>query len=169
MRRDPGEAGAAGAYYSGPVVVDQSQAGARRRRGDRSRVSRGRPPRLARSTAFFSIATGVSRIAGLVREIVAASYFGVLGPMSAFTIAFQFPNLMAALFAAAALQGAFVPVFTRLLERDRRAEAFQVASTLFSVIFVGLGALTLIFYVAAPVIMPAVSPGFDSHPELRHL
>ena len=46
-------------------------------------------------------------MAGLVREIVAASYFGVSGAMSAFTIAFQFPNLIRSLFADAALQGAF--------------------------------------------------------------
>ena len=39
--------------------------------------------RLALSTVFFSIATGFSRVAGLVREIVAASYFGVSGAMSA--------------------------------------------------------------------------------------
>jgi putative peptidoglycan lipid II flippase len=75
-----------------------------------------RAGRLAVSTAFFSIATGVSRIAGLVREIVAASYFGVKGPMSAFTIAFQVPNLIRSLFADAALQAAFVPVFTEQLE-----------------------------------------------------
>jgi len=61
--------------------------------------------RLALSTAFFSIATGLSRIAGLVREIVAAGYFGVRGPMSAFTIAFQVPNLIRSLFADAALRG----------------------------------------------------------------
>ena len=74
-----------------------------------------RAGRLAISTAFFSIATGLSRIAGLVREIVAASYFGVKGPMSAFTIAFQVPNLIRSLFADAALQAAFVPVFTEQL------------------------------------------------------
>ena len=68
-----------------------------------------RAGRLAISTAFFSFATGLSRIAGLVREIVAASYFGVKGPMSAFTIAFQVPNLIRSLFADAALQAAFVP------------------------------------------------------------
>ena len=67
---------------------------------------------MARSTAFFAFATGLSRIFGLVREVVAASYFGVSGAMSAFTIAFQVPNLMRALFADSALQGAFVPVFT---------------------------------------------------------
>jgi putative peptidoglycan lipid II flippase len=62
-----------------------------------------RAGRLARSTAFFSIATSLSRVAGLVREIVAASYFGIRGPMSAFTIAFQVPNLVRSLFADAAI------------------------------------------------------------------
>ena len=83
-------------------------------------TTEGQGRRLARSTAFFAFATGLSRILGLVREVVAASYFGVSGAMSAFTIAFQVPNLMRALFADSALQGAFVPVFTELLEKGRR-------------------------------------------------
>jgi putative peptidoglycan lipid II flippase len=123
--------------------------------------SRGR--RLALSTLFFSVATGVSRIAGLVREIVAASYFGVSGAMSAFTIAFQVPNLMRALFADAALQGAFVPVFTELLEKGRKKEAFAVASGLLSLITMVLGSLTIVFWLVAPVVMPLFSPGFSPH------
>src|SRR3954454_7932999 len=86
--------------------------------------------RLGRSTAFFSIATAFSRVAGLVREIVAASYFGITGPMSAFTIAFQVPNLVRSLFADAAIQAAFVPVFTEELEKGNKKEAFRLASTL---------------------------------------
>src|SRR5947209_14541193 len=164
-RRRPGAA--AGAYYSARVTVDQREGRFSAAPGRAGSAGPRRTRRLASSTAFFSVATGFSRIAGLVREIVAANYFGLTGAMSAFTIAFQFPNLVAALFAAAALQGAFVPVFTRLLERGRRAEAFHVASSLFSLIFVGLGSLTLIFLLAAPLIMPAVSPGFSPH--LQHL
>ena len=82
---------------------------------------RARAGRLARSTAFFSFATSLSRIAGLVREIFAASYFGVSGAMSAFTIAFQVPNLVRSLFADAAIQAAFVPVFTEQLEQRQQA------------------------------------------------
>src|SRR6476469_774613 len=119
--------------------------------------------RLGRSTAFFSIATGLSRIAGLVREIVAASYFGVKGPMSAFTIAFQVPNLVRSLFADAALQAAFVPVFTEQLEKKGRADAFRVASALVFVIAVVLGSLTAIFVLLAPLIMPLFAPGFDQN------
>jgi putative peptidoglycan lipid II flippase len=117
--------------------------------------------RLAASTAFFAIATGLSRIAGLAREIVAASYFGVKGPMSAFTIAFQVPNLIRSLFADAALQAAFVPVFTEQLETRSRSEAFRVASALIFVIAVGAGLLTALFVLLAPVLMPLFAPGFD--------
>ncbi len=119
-----------------------------------------RARRLAISTAFFSFATGLSRVAGLIREIVAASLFGVSGPMSAFTVAFAVPNLIRALFADSALQGAFVPVFTQLIEKDQRREAFRVASSLFFLICLVLGGLTAIFTVAAPVLMPLLVPAF---------
>jgi putative peptidoglycan lipid II flippase len=120
----------------------------------------GQGGRIARSTAFFSIATGASRIAGLAREIVAAGYFGVKGPVSAFTIAFQVPNLVRALFADAALQPAFVPVFTDLVGRKQYKEAFRLASTLMLLITTVLGALTAIFVLAAPVIVPIFAPGY---------
>jgi putative peptidoglycan lipid II flippase len=120
-----------------------------------------RPGRLGRSTAFFSIATAFSRVAGLVREIVAASYFGITGPMSAFTIAFQVPNLVRSLFADAAIQAAFVPVFTEELEKGNNREAFRLASTLIYLVTLVLGAVTAVFVLAAPLIIPIFAPGFS--------
>ncbi|HVY78100.1 MAG TPA: murein biosynthesis integral membrane protein MurJ [Solirubrobacterales bacterium] len=117
--------------------------------------------RIARSTAFFSIATGASRIAGLAREVVAASYYGVYGPMSAFTVAFQVPNLVRTLFADAALQPAFVPVFTEQLERKNYREAFRLASTLLLLATLVLGVITALFVLLAPAIMPIFAPGFE--------
>jgi putative peptidoglycan lipid II flippase len=117
--------------------------------------------RIARSTAFFSIATAASRIAGLGREIVAAGYYGVSGPMSAFTIAFQVPNLVRALFADAALQPAFVPIFTEQLERGNHREAFRLASTLLLLVTLVLGAITALFVLVAPALMPLLAPGFE--------
>lgn len=110
--------------------------------------------KVARNTAIFSIATGLSRVAGLVREVVASSYFGTSGPASAFTLAFQVPNLVRSLFADAALSAAFVPVFTELLEKGEKREATKLASTLLCVIIAVLGALTAIFILGAGVIMP---------------
>lgn len=129
----------------------------------------GQARRLARSTVFFSFATGLSRLLGLAREVVAASYFGVTGAMSAFTIAFQVPNLVRALFADSALQGAFVPVFSELLEKGERREAFRVASSLFFLICLVLAAVTALFILLAEPLMTVLAPGFDDDPALRDL
>jgi putative peptidoglycan lipid II flippase len=56
-----------------------------------------------------------------------------------------------------AISAAFVPVFTELLEQKRRREALQLASTLFFVILAGLGTLTALFILLAPVVMPALT------------
>src|SRR6187399_1952711 len=114
-----------------------------------------RPGRTAaRNTAIFSILTGLSRIAGLAREIVASSYFATSGAFSAFTIAFQVPNVVRSLFADAALGAAFVPVFTELLEKGQRKEAFRLASTLFFLILTVLGAISILFIAGAGIVMP---------------
>jgi putative peptidoglycan lipid II flippase len=120
------------------------------------RASRGR---ILRNTAIFSIATGLSRIAGLVREIVAAGLFGTRVEASAFTIAFQVPNLLRSLVADAALSAAFVPVFTELLEQNRKREAFQLAGALFGLILTVLGVIAGVFFLAAPLIMPLFTGG----------
>ena len=124
---------------------------------------------LVKNTAFFSFATALSRVAGLAREVVAASKFGVTGPMSAFTIAYQVPNVLRALFAEGPLQAGFVPVFTELLERGDRKEAWRVASVLLWLICLVMGALTAIFVLVAPVVMPLFAPGFHDQPELKNL
>lgn len=147
---------AAASYYSALVTAQTAD--------DPTAESAGRRRRLARNTAIFSIATGLSRIAGLVREIVASSYFGTSGAFSAFTIAFQVPNLVRSLFADAALSAAFVPVFTELLERRQQKEAFRLASTLALIIVAALGAITAIFILGAGVIMPLFTGDtFDAH------
>ncbi|MBV9192723.1 MAG: murein biosynthesis integral membrane protein MurJ [Solirubrobacterales bacterium] len=110
--------------------------------------------RLSVNTAIFALGTGVSRVAGLAREIVAASFFGTSASASAFTIASQIPNLMSNLFAQAALSAAFVPVFTDLLQQGKRREAFKLASSLFWIILLALGALTALGILLAGVIMP---------------
>src|SRR5918998_169705 len=93
----------------------------------------------------------------------------VTGAMSAFTIAFQVPNLVRALFADSALQGAFVPVFSELLEKGERKEAFRVASSLFFLICLVLAAVTALFILLAEPLMTVIAPGFDDNPALKEL
>jgi putative peptidoglycan lipid II flippase len=106
------------------------------------------------STAIFAVATVLSRIAGMGREVAGAFFFGTTGAYSAFTLASQVPNLFSNLFSQAALSAAFVPVFTELLQEGRKREAFRLAATLFWVILVALGALTLLWIGVAGFITP---------------
>jgi putative peptidoglycan lipid II flippase len=122
-----------------------------------------RARRLAVSTFVFSLATGLSRVLGLVREIVAAYYFGTAGRINALTVAFQVPNLVRALVADSAVSSAFVPVFSGLLEKGERARAWRVASSLFWILLLGLTGLTALLIVLAPVVIAPFGqpPGYE--------
>jgi putative peptidoglycan lipid II flippase len=115
--------------------------------------------RLARSGVVFSLATGLSRVLGLVREIAARALFGTTGPINAFEIAFLVPNTVRALVADAALSSAFVPVFSELLEKGERKRAWRVASSLFWLMLLGLGGLTALFVLISPWVMEAFGYG----------
>jgi putative peptidoglycan lipid II flippase len=142
-----GRSAAAAAYYSDPAVETETL--------ELDAVASPPPRRrIALNTAIFAIATGLSRIAGLGREVVGALFFGTTAAYSAFTLASQVPNLFSNLFSQAALSAAFVPVFTELLHEGRKREAFRLAATLFWVILVALGALTLVWIGVASFITP---------------
>jgi putative peptidoglycan lipid II flippase len=124
------------------------------------------PPRrsFARNTAIFSILTGLSRIAGLLREVLASAFFGLTPAVSAFTFAFAIPNVVRSLFADSALSAAFVPIFTELQEEGKKREAFRLASTLLLIIFVVLTAISILFIATAGFVVPALAPGkFSDH------
>ncbi len=118
--------------------------------------------KLALSTIFFAAATALSRIVGLARESLSAYYFGTRGAgINAFTVAFQVPNLVRALVADAALSSAFVPVFSDLLVKGERKRAWRVASSLFWLMLLALGALTALFVLVAPLVMSIF--GYHGH------
>jgi putative peptidoglycan lipid II flippase len=122
----------------------------------------GHSRRLARSTAVFAGATAISRVLGLVREMVSSYFFGVSGLINAFEVAIQIPNLVRALVGDAALSGAFVPVFSELLEKGEKQRAWRVASTLFWLTLLILGGVTALFILLAPLLMrPFGDPGGD--------
>ena len=117
---------------------------------------------LARSGVIFAVATGISRVIGLVREIAQAAVFGIAGPINAFEIAFLIPNTVRSLVADSALSAAFVPVFSDMLVKGQRKRAWQVASTLFWLMLVGLGGLTALFILIAPWVMEIFGYGPDN-------
>jgi putative peptidoglycan lipid II flippase len=109
---------------------------------------------MAVSTALFAVATGASRLVGMLREAVTAWIFTVQGEaINAFTVAYQIPNLIRSLVADAALGAAFVPIFNELLTKGERERAWRVASTVWWLSFAGLSVITGIAIVLAPQLL----------------
>lgn len=116
--------------------------------------------RLAVAAAFLVIATAGSRVLGLIREIAQVYYLGLGDQMSAFTAAQKLPNLIRALLADAALSAAFIPVFSGLIEKGKRREAWQLAYTVSVIVAVGLGIVSVLGMIFAPQVVKFVAPGF---------
>ena len=125
--------------------------------------------RLAMAAAFLVLATAGSRVLGLVREIVMVTFLGLGPDMGAFTVASKVPNLLRTLLADTALSAAFIPVFSGLLEKRRRREAWQVAYTV-TVLATGiLGFITIVGMIFAPEVVKLVAPGFGDDPAIVDL
>ncbi len=90
--------------------------------------------RLLKSAAVVGAFTGLSRVLGLVREMLMAYFFGTALAKSAFDVAFRIPNLFRQLFGEGALSAAFVPVFTTCLAREGREAANRLAGRVFSLL-----------------------------------
>lgn len=120
---------------------------------------------LGRSTAVFAIWTGLSRVVGLVREVLAAALFGLSGSMAAFNIAFNIPNVVRSLVADSALSAALIPTYTHLVEQGKEREARRLIGAMTGFVTMVLGALTLLAIVTAPWFMPLFAPGLS--PELQ--
>ena len=116
--------------------------------------------RLARSAVFLTAATAVSRVLGLVREMVMVAFLGLGPAMGAFTVAFKIPSLVRTLVADTALSAAFVPVFSELLAKGNRREAWQLASTVTLLAATGLGVVSVLGMLWAPQLVSVVAPGF---------
>ncbi len=115
--------------------------------------------RLAMAAAFLVVATAGSRILGLVREIMMAYYYDVGDDLGVFTVANKVPNLVRTLLADTALSAAFIPVFSGLLEKERKREAWQVAFNVTLLATAVLGVICLLGMLFAPQVARLVAPG----------
>ena len=117
-------------------------------------------PRLLRSTSLVSGMTLLSRVLGLVRDIVFARFFGAGVVMDAFFVAFKIPNIFRRFFAEGAFSQGFVPVFAEYDEKtspeEVRALIDGVAGTLGIVLFV----FTAIGVLAAPALIAVFGMGW---------
>lgn len=120
--------------------------------------------RIARAAGLVSALTLVSRLLGLVREVVFAALLGASLHADAFRIAFRIPNLLRDLFAEGALSAALVPTYARALHDGGRDEAFALANRVFTALALLLGLLVVLAILFAGPIVGALAPGFQDVP-----
>ena len=82
---------------------------------------------VIRFAFFVGGFTMLSRVLGMVRDVLTAGFFGTSLAMSAFVVAFRIPNLFRALFGEGALSSAFVPVFMDSRRNEGEAAAWKLA------------------------------------------
>src|SRR5687767_15659118 len=90
----------------------------------------------------MTIATMLSRVLGVGRDIVLTSVFGAGREMDAFRVANRIPNLVRDLFAEGAMSAAFVPTFTKQLTHDRE-RAWRLASSVINALILVTGVLVI--------------------------
>ncbi|WP_114800334.1 murein biosynthesis integral membrane protein MurJ [Moraxella canis] len=121
--------------------------------------------RLFRSTMIVSSMTMLSRVLGLVRDMVLMGVFGAGGLMDAFLVAFKIPNFLRRLFAEGAFSQAFVPVLTEYKEARTLNEVQLLISRVSGVLSLVLLVLTVVVIVLAPQVVYLFAPGFADDPE----
>lgn len=122
--------------------------------------------RLLRSSAIVAGFTMLSRILGFGRDILIARFLGTTGVVEAFVVAFRFPNFFRRLVAEGAFTAAFVPLFSKKLEKDGTHAAMEFADRVMAVLVVVLAIFTLFAEIFMPWLMRVIAPGFAEKPEL---
>jgi len=116
--------------------------------------------KLALKTSVVSGMTLISRILGLVRDIVFARYFGASLVMDAFLVANRVPNMLRRFFAEGAFSAGFVPVMARYREKHDHEEAREFVDAVAGTFGIILFLVTLAGVIAAPLLVAVVAPGF---------
>ena len=118
---------------------------------------------VARSAGVVGLAVMGSRILGLVREQVFATFFGAGFAMDAFIIAFRVPNLLRDLFAEGALSAAFVTTFSQTITRQGERAAWRLANLVNNGLIVVLTGVVLLGIVFAPEVVDLLVDPVASH------
>jgi putative peptidoglycan lipid II flippase len=113
-----------------------------------------------RSTSIVGAFTLISRVTGLLRDMVYSRMFGAGLLMDAFLVAFKIPNFMRRLFAEGAFSQAFVPVVSEYKVQRPHDEVRELVDGAMGTMAWFLSVVTLIGIIAAPVFVLVFAPGF---------
>ena len=129
------------------------------------------PPRSGTAALFVGLGIFLSRVVGLVRERVLATYFGTGLHADVFSAGLRLPNVLQNLLGEGTLSASFIPAYSALLGQGRKEEAGRVAGAAFALLLavagamfallLGMaGAISLLGVALAPLLVSVFTPGF---------
>jgi len=120
--------------------------------------------KITAATLIMSLATTLSRIAGLIRDVVIARFFGAGMVTDAFFMAFTIPNLLRRFFAEGSLTAAFVPVFSDVFHQTGEQEARELANRCVTLLLLVMLVIVSIGVFCSPWIVQLIGYGFNQVP-----
>ncbi len=120
-----------------------------------------------RSSTLVAAGIGLSRLAGLAREVVIAAFLGTSGAVEAFRAAMRIPNVLQNLLGEGVLSASFIPVYSRLLAQGREEEAGRVAGSIAGLLVAVTGGLVVVGVLAARPLVDVIAFGLTG--ETREL
>ena len=119
---------------------------------------------IFRNAAVISAMTLLSRITGLIRDILIARVFGVSGDTDAYYVAFRLPNLLRRLFAEGAFQQAFVPMLADVKSNRSAEETKSFIDKVASLLGFIVLCVSILGVVAAPILVFVIASGLAEEP-----
>ncbi|MDD2366914.1 MAG: murein biosynthesis integral membrane protein MurJ [Desulfuromonadaceae bacterium] len=119
---------------------------------------------IARAAGILGSATMLSRIMGMIRDMVVSRLFGAGMATDAFFAAFQIPNMLRRFFAEGALTSAFVPTFSATFVRQGEDKARELANICFTLLTIVMAVITIAGILLSPILVSLMFPGFRAEP-----
>jgi putative peptidoglycan lipid II flippase len=119
---------------------------------------------LFKAASTVSLLTLVSRVTGLMRDLLMAAMFGASALTDAFNVAFRIPNLFRRLFAEGAFSQAFVPTVAHTKEAEGEAATKRLVDDVATVLFWVLLVTCIVGVIGAPLLVWALASGLKHDP-----
>ncbi len=119
------------------------------------------PKRFGGYAALVAAGIMLSRVAGLIRNVVLVQYLGATGVSDAFTVALKVPNFLQNLLGEGVLSAAFIPIYSRLLADGKQKIADRVAGVFASFLIVLVAGIVICGVILTPYILAITAPGLE--------
>jgi len=138
--------------------------------GETTEIPNQPPRRRAGSAVLVAAGILLSRVVGLLRDMIVARFFGVGPHADVFRAALRAPNVLQNLLGEGTLSAAFIPIYSRMVEEGREEEAGRFAGAIFGLLLATAGGLSLLGVLLAGPIVAVLTAGFlnDTGPVDRY-